>query len=101
MCVYCDDCDEYKASEDCPVINQLVTEKPSCFIEKLLIANKAPVAEVPYSDGLAALTPHEHNSIRQALSLMNSMILSGEQHTPTSKEKFNVAMEILWGSGKS
>ena len=64
-----------------------------------LISKTNGGAQVPCSGGLVALTPHEHNCIRQALALMNSMILSGEQHSPTSKEKFNAAMEILWGSG--
>ena len=59
---------------------------------------KAPVAEVPCSVGLVGLTPWNIQQIREALTLMNSMILCGEQHTAKSQEKFNEAMEVLWGA---
>ncbi len=39
----------------------------------------------------------ELNKLRETIGLLNSMILSGEKHTPTSEKRFKEAVDILKG----
>lgn len=43
------------------------------------------------------LTPEEVNVVSMALGLLNSMILSGEHHSNTSRTAFRKAIDILSG----
>jgi len=49
------------------------------------------------TDKTIFLSPVEVNTVRTALGLLNSMILSGEQHSNLSQAEFKKAMEIMEG----
>lgn len=67
----------------------------NCIKELRLNIDRAPVTEVPCSAGLEGLQVDDIYLLKEALCLMNSMILSGEEHSSISRGKFGKALAVL------